>query len=189
MAKLKAEKAAVFLDRDGTINEDPGYLYRPEELAVIPGAAEAIRALNRAGMKVIVVSNQSGVGRGYFTDADVHAVNERLIEIIGQGGALIDAIYYCNHHPEDDCSCRKPKTGLVEAAATEHSIELSRSYVVGDKASDIELARNSGAKGVLVLTGRGGQEKDRLKAPADYVALNLADAVGWIIRDVEKASG
>ncbi|MBI4948845.1 MAG: D-glycero-beta-D-manno-heptose 1,7-bisphosphate 7-phosphatase [Deltaproteobacteria bacterium] len=177
---------AVFLDRDGTINEDTGYLHKPEELVVINGAAEAIKRLNSASVTVVVVSNQSGVGRGYFTDSDVEAVNDRLVDVIGGDGASIDAIYYCNHHPDEDCVCRKPSTGMLKKASAEHGIDLTNSYVVGDKGSDIELAFNAGAKGVLVLTGKGQDESHKLKRPADFVAEDLMNAVLWILDDLKK---
>lgn len=177
---------AVFLDRDGTINEDTGYLHKPEELVIITGAAEAIRRLNSAGIKIVIVSNQSGVGRGYFTDSDVEAVNDKLVDIIGADGAKVDAVYYCNHHPDEDCGCRKPSLGMLKKASDEHGIDLKLSYVVGDKGSDIELARNAGAKSVLVLTGKGKDESMRLKNPPDFVAEDLASAARWILDDLNR---
>ncbi|OGP24635.1 MAG: hypothetical protein A2X93_09415 [Deltaproteobacteria bacterium GWC2_56_8] len=177
---------AVFLDRDGTINEDTGYLHEPEELVIINGAAEAIRRLNAASVMVVVVSNQSGVGRGFFTDSDVEAVNKRLIDVIKADGAKVDAIYYCNHHPDEDCECRKPSPGMIMKASAEHGIDLNFSYVVGDKGSDIELAFNAGAKGVLVLTGKGKGELQKLKRPAGFVAEDLTGAVLWILDDLKR---
>ncbi|HAO93768.1 MAG TPA: D-glycero-beta-D-manno-heptose-1,7-bisphosphate 7-phosphatase [Deltaproteobacteria bacterium] len=177
---------AVFLDRDGTINEDTGYLHKPEELVIINGAAEAIKRLNSASVMVVVVSNQSGVGRGYFTDSDVEAVNKRLIDVIGAEGARVDAIYYCNHHPDEDCGCRKPSPGMLNKATEEHGIDIRHSYVVGDKGSDIELALNAGAKGVLVLTGKGQDELQKLKRPAGFVAEDLTGAVLWILDDLKR---
>lgn len=179
--------ATVFLDRDGTINEDVGYLSDPAGLIVIEGAAKAIRLLNEKKIKVIVVSNQSGVGRGYYTDAHVAAVNKRLREMLGEEGANLDGIYYCNHHPDEDCNCRKPGTGLVELAATEHELNHSRAYVVGDKQSDVGLARNLKAKGILVLTGTGHNELEGMEEAPDYIAKDLLDAVVWILADIERA--
>lgn len=187
MVRVKAgSNIAVFLDRDGTINEDTGYLHKPEELVIINGAAEAIRRLNSAGIMVVVVSNQSGVGRGFFTDSDVEAVNKRLVDVIGADGAKVDAIYYCNHRPDEDCGCRKPLPGMIKKASAVHGIDLTNSYVVGDKGSDIELALNAGAKGVLVLTGKGQDESHKLKRPADFVAEDLMNAVIWILDDLKK---
>ncbi len=180
-------RPAVFLDRDGTINEDTGYLSDPKEVRLLPGSAEAVKRLNRASIKVVVVSNQSGVGRGYFTDSDLSAVNKRLKELLKKEGAAVDGLYYCPHHPDDNCGCRKPNTGLTSKAALEHGIDLARSYVVGDKVSDIELAKNAGAKGILVLTGDGVKEKGRLIRPADFVAKDLSEAVRWIMEDLKGA--
>lgn len=172
---------AVFLDRDGTVNIDTGYLSDPAKLHLIDGAADAIKRLNEAGIKVIVVSNQSGVGRGFFTNADEARVNERLVEVLAASGARLDGIYYCPHLPDDGCQCRKPATGLVDSAAQEHAIEIRRSCVVGDKASDIELARNLGVRSALVLTGNGREELSKISPAPDYVAQDLADAVAWIL--------
>lgn len=173
----------VFLDRDGTINEDTGYIDSPERLVVLDGAAAAIKKLNSNGFKVIVITNQSGVGRGYFTHDAVDAVNKKLEEILKQDDAHIDAMYYCPHHPDDDCECRKPKAGLVEQAKKDFHIDLKKSYVVGDKASDVEIARTIGCKGILVLTGMGRDEKKKLIHKPHHIAHNLKDAVEWIIKD------
>lgn len=178
--------ATVFLDRDGTINEDVGYLSDPDGLVIIDGAARAIRLLNEKMIKVIVVSNQSGVGRGYYTDANVEAVNRRLKELLSAEGASLDAIYYCSHHPDVDCACRKPGPGMAELAAAEHELDSSWTYVVGDKESDIGLARNIKAKGVLVLTGKGANELEGMEEPPDFIAKDLLEAVSWILADIER---
>jgi histidinol-phosphate phosphatase family protein len=177
-------RKAIFLDRDGTINEDTGYIGSPDKLSLIYGSMDAVKKINEAGIMVVVISNQSGVGRGYFTIEAVEAVNNKLSEMLGNGGAKIDAFYYCPHHPDEECGCRKPKTGLVERAAKELDIDLPSSYVVGDKVSDIEMAYKSGAKAVLVLTGYGAEHKGLLKRSPDFVAKNLSEAVDWIIKDV-----
>src|SRR3990170_1554920 len=182
-------EATVFLDRDGTINEDVGYLSDPEALVMIEGAAKAIRLLNQSGIMVILISNQSGVGRGYYTDAHVDAVNERLKEYLGKEGAAVDAIYYCNHHPDVDCNCRKPRTGLAELAAIEHKLNHDRAYVVGDKSCDVSLAKNLGAKGILVLTGKGSNEIECMEEAPDFVAKDIFEAVAWILADLERAPG
>jgi histidinol-phosphate phosphatase family protein len=180
--------ATVFLDRDGTINEDVGYLSDPAGLVIIEGAARAIRLLNEKQIKVIVVSNQSGVGRGYYTDSDVEAVNLRLRELLAIEGASLDAVYYCNHHPDVDCACRKPGTGMAELAALEHELNSSRAYVVGDKDSDIGLARNLKSKGVLVLTGKGASELEGMEEAPDFIAKDLTEAVEWILADIERSA-
>ncbi len=180
-------EATVFLDRDGTINEDIGYLSDPEKLVLIKGAARAIRLLNEAGIKVIVISNQSGVGRGYYTDAHVDAVNERMKEYLAEEGARVDGIYYCNHHPDFDCNCRKPRTGLAERAAKEHGLNHERAYVVGDKACDVSLAKNLKGRGILVLTGKGADEIECMEEAPDFVAQDIFEAVAWILADIEQA--
>lgn len=181
------KKPVVFLDRDGTINEDVGYLAEPGGLVLIPGSAAAVRRLNEAGVMVVVVSNQSGVGRGYYTDSDVEAVNRRLVLLLGEAGASVDALYWCSHHPDDGCECRKPGTGLVARAVDELQIDAAGSYVVGDKVSDLQLACNIKAKGVLVLTGKGLKEAEKLSSPAAFVARDLDEAVDWIIDEMKRA--
>lgn len=181
------KKIAVYLDRDGTINEDADYLSDPEGLVLIDGAAEAINRLNASGVPVIVISNQSGVGRGYFSEEAVEAVNERLESLLGAEGARVDAVYYCAHSPEEDCGCRKPRTGLADRAAREHGIDNTASYVVGDKDSDMALAVNIGARGVLVLTGKGAEERNKLSVSPDFVADDISGAVDWIMEDLRKS--
>lgn len=174
---------AVFLDRDGTINEDTGYIDSPERLVFIDGAASAIKKLNSKGFKVIVITNQSGIGRGYFSKEAADAVNKKLEDVLEKQSAHLDGIYYCPHHPDDNCECRKPKIGLLEKARKDLDIDFKKSYVVGDKISDVELAHNIGGKGILVLTGSGKEHKGLIKSKPSYIAHNLKDAVEWIIKD------
>jgi D-glycero-D-manno-heptose 1,7-bisphosphate phosphatase len=183
--------SAIFLDRDGTINEDIGYVSRPEELVLYPWAAEAIRIINDSGAKAIVVTNQSGVARGIYTEETLEAIHRRLIEELAAEGARIDAVYYCPHHPEYgdrryrmECRCRKPGPGMLDRAAREHGIDLARSYVIGDKASDIRLAAGAGARGVLVLTGYGAETAAHpgvWPCEPEFVADNLLEAVDRIV--------
>ncbi len=179
-------RPAVFLDRDGTIAEEVGYLNHASRFRMFPFVAAAIRRLNEAGLPVVVVSNQSGVGRGYFPESLVHSVNETMKRELTAAGARIDAIYYCPHTSADHCDCRKPKTGLLERAAREHSLELGRSFVVGDRYGDIELARNVRARGILVRTGYGEGElawhSAKWSAQPDFVAEDLLKAADWILR-------
>lgn len=185
---------AVFLDRDGTINEEVGYLSDPAHIALIPGAAEALIRLNSAGFKLVVVSNQSGIARGYFSEDDLAAVNGELDRQLVLAGVTIDGYYHCPHHPLHgkgvDCDCRKPGTGMAVRAAAEHGIDISRSYFVGDKASDIELGLNSGGKSVLVLTGYGREARKVLEekglAP-DMIVPGLSEAAGWILQDSKES--
>jgi D-glycero-D-manno-heptose 1,7-bisphosphate phosphatase len=150
-------------------------------------AAAAIRRLNEARLPVVVVTNQSGVGRGYFPDSLVNTVHELMKQQLAGVGAHVDAIYYCPHTSTDGCDCRKPKPGLLEQAAREHGLELKRSFVVGDRYGDIELAHRVGARGVLVRTGYGAGEEawhaEEWRAAPDFVADDLAAAVEWILRE------
>lgn len=172
---------AVFLDRDGTINEEVGYLSDPGLLKLIDGAPEALRSLQKAGFKLIVVTNQSGAERGYFTEDDVKAVNSRLVELLEAENLKLDQIYYCLHL---ECKCRKPNTGMIEKAMKDHGVDPKRSYVVGDKASDMKLARNAGAVGIMVMTGFGAGERANVEGqdfePAVF-ADNILQAARWII--------
>jgi len=181
---------AVFLDRDGTIIEEVGYLDRPERVEFFPWTTDAIRVLNRAGLAVVLVSNQSGIARGFFTEAVVDDVHRRMAEMLAEGGAHIDAYYYCPHHPDGRvpglakvCECRKPARGLVDRAVTEFGVDPGRAFVVGDRWLDVGLARTVGAKGVLVRTGYGDSEARKPPADltADAIVDNLIAASSWIL--------
>ena len=179
-------RPAVFLDRDGTIIEEVGYLNHASRFRMFPFVAAAIRRLNDVGMPVIVVSNQSGVGRGYFPESLVHTVNELMTQQLAKVGAKIDAIYYCPHTSSENCNCRKPKTGMLDSAALEHALDLQRSFVVGDRYGDMELARNARARSVLVRTGYGEGELAwhvaKWPFQPDFVAEDLTQAADWILR-------
>lgn len=189
MARLGRRKVAVFLDRDGTINQDVGHMDALHKFSIIPGAAEAIARLNRRGISVMIVTNQSGVARGIFDEAMIGEVHHHLQSLLAEAGAHLDGIYYCPHHPEIlPCACRKPQMGMIEQALSEHSVDLSGSYVVGDKPLDMGLARG-GMKGVLVRTGHGEASLNEMvqagKRP-DHVADDLPAAVEWILGDLQK---
>jgi len=181
----------VFLDRDGVINEEVGYLDDPDALKLIPGAADAIRRLSRAHIPVIVISNQAGVARGYFPEQRVHQIHEALSRLLAANGARIDRYYYCPHHPTEgvgpyrlDCECRKPEPGMLLKAAEEFGLNLRRCYLIGDKAIDIETGWRAGTHTILVLTGYGGEmwrNWSYLFKP-DHVAQNLQEAVEWILK-------
>lgn len=174
-------RPAVFLDRDGTISEEMGYLNHVARLKIFPYAAEAIRQLNMAGIPVVVITNQSGVSRGIFPESLVHDVHKKMVAELAAGGAWIDAIYFCPHKKDDGCDCRKPLTGLLTRAAREHNLDLGNSWVVGDRYADVELAHRAGSRGILVKTGYGLGEYELHAAkwprPPDAVADNLAEAV------------
>lgn len=146
-------KPAIFLDRDGTIIEDVGYLSRIDQVRLFPEAAATIRAFNQAGRPVIVVTNQSGVGRGFFPESRVHEVHEHLRSLLAQHGARIDAIYHCPHHPDDGCDCRKPKPGMLLRAAREWHLDLPRSVMFGDKADDVAAGEAAGCRACRVTAG------------------------------------
>lgn len=177
---------AVFLDRDGTLNVDPGYLDDPDKLELYDGAIEAVKLLNGLGVRVIIVTNQSGVARGLLTDDRAREINLRLIEIIKEGGGDIDGVYHCPHHPDDGCGCRKPRPGMIETAEVEHKVDPARSFVVGDKAADLGLAKNVGAKSVLVLTGNGKKTSIDGEIEADFIAKDILEAAKWIAAVVDK---
>ncbi len=188
-------QAAVFLDRDGTLIEEVGYLDRPERVQLYPWAADAIRALNRARLPVVMVTNQSGVARGFFDEAMVQRIHARIAELLARGRAHLDAYYYCPHHPDGKipayacaCDCRKPGRGLVDRAVAELGVDPASSYAVGDRWFDVALAKNVGARGVLVKTGYGALEAEQPTAGwrPDAIVDNLAAAAGWILRDVGR---
>lgn len=136
------KKPVIFLDRDGTINDDPGYLSDPAQFILLPGALEGMAALQAKGFELIVITNQSGIGRGYFNQADLNQVHARMCQLLAAAGITLRGIYICPHAPEEQCNCRKPLTGLIEQACAEHEIDLSRSWMVGDKEADVQLGIN-----------------------------------------------
>ncbi len=189
--------AAVFLDRDGTINEEVGYLDSLHKLRLIPGAAEAVRLINRSGMKAVVVTNQSGVARGLFDEAFVGEVHRRLREMLAAEGAFLDGVYHCPHHPREgrgiylrECDCRKPAPGLLLKAAAELSLDPQRSAMIGDTLKDIEAGARIGTRGILVRTGYGTEAAAQLESRAAegpirpvHTARDLLAAVHWLLKD------
>jgi D-glycero-D-manno-heptose 1,7-bisphosphate phosphatase len=183
-------RRAVFLDRDGTLIEESGYLDRLDRLAIYPFTVDAVRLLNRAGYAVIVISNQSGIGRGLVRESFVAEAHAHISARLRAGGATLDAFYYCPHHPQASrpeyrqaCDCRKPAPGMLTIAAREHRLDLQRSFVVGDRWDDVGAARAAGAAGVLVRTGYGieAEASPRAGVHADRIADNLAAAAAWIL--------
>jgi len=187
----------VFLDRDGTLNEDPGFLTSAADLRLLPGVTTALARLKAAGARLVVVTNQSGVGRGFLTLKDLEAIHARLEGLLEQGDAPLDAIYFCPHHPDDGCRCRKPATGMVDRAVSELQVDLQKAYLIGDHASDIQLAKTVGVKAILVTSGNVDQQAVEMLHAAgampDKVAPSMAEAVEWIFSDVgtrpPKAAG
>ena len=173
--------SAVFLDRDDTIIRDAEYLSRPEQVELLPGAAEAVARINAALVPVIVITNQSGIGRGYFTEGDYDRVRKRLDELLAARGAHIDATYYCPHLPEEACECRKPGRLLFERAATEHGIDLDRALYIGNRYGDIEAGLKLGAPGVLVPTSFTPSEEIELAKQNARVARSLSETLDWYL--------
>ena len=192
-------RPVVFLDRDGTLNEEIGYIHDVTMLNLINGAAESVKKLNQANIAAVMVSNQTGAARGFYKEEHIKKLNDRLVNLLEEKGAHLDGLYYCPHLesgkvPEFSiaCDCRKPEPGLVKKAFKDHpDVDPARSYVVGDKASDVELAKNCGAKGILVKTGYGQAVHDgryQWKVEPHYLAHNITDAVNWILKDLEAQS-
>jgi len=188
-------KPVVFLDRDGTLNEEVGYIRELEKLVLIDGAAQGVKKLNDAGIACVLVTNQTGAARGYYPEEHIRNLNDRLCRLLGEKGARIDAVYYCPHLPEGtvepyarECDCRKPLTGMVEKAFSEHpELDRARMFVVGDKSTDVELARNLKATGILVATGYGQKVLEgeyQWPVEPDYVAHSIVDAVDWILKKI-----
>lgn len=182
-------KRAVFLDRDGVvIQEPPHYTYRLDQLKLIPRSTEAIRFLNENNFDVIIVSNQSGIARGYYDEEDMVNFNNAMNELLNKSDAYIDAIYYCPHHPEAkiekyrvDCDCRKPKSGMLNRAEKELNIDLRQSFMVGDRWSDIEAGKKVECKTIIMRTGYNLEKLKSNEITCDYVANNLYDAVEYIL--------
>lgn len=183
-------KTGIFLDRDGTINEEVDFLTSPQHLHLIPKSADAIREANKLGLKVIVITNQSGIARGLLTEDQLFEIHKELALKLKQRDAYIDKFYFCPHHPEfgrgiykKDCECRKPKIGMLKQSVEEFGIDLSRSFVIGDKEIDIQTGNNAGTKTILVKTGYGIQELELCRKDGlaiDYVAENLYNAIEYI---------
>ncbi len=188
-------KAAVFLDRDGTLNEEVGYINHIDRFRLFPWSAAAVKKLNQAGIPVVLMTNQSGVARGYFPESLVQEIHSSLKEELGRCGAHLDGIYYCPHHPDgkvpayrESCDCRKPSPGMMQRAARDLDLDLSASFVVSDRYQDISMGLRAGARGVLLLTGYGKGEhlyhKDTWPRQPDHIAATLLDAVDWILAQI-----
>ena len=178
--KLKRKKPLVLVDRDGTLIEEKEYLSDPRQVRLLPGAVQGLRRLKKGGFKVVVVSNQSGVGRGILTLAQARRVNQRFLQLLKQKKATVNGLYWCPHAPAERCPCRKPKLALVKEAAQALGRSWRGSISVGDKASDVWLGQRTGGLGILVRTGYGRRwEKS---AGADHVAKDFKAAVEWILK-------
>ena len=194
MSNEETKTPAVFLDRDGTLIRDVGYLNRPDQVEILPRVAEAIRLLREQGFLLVVVTNQSAVARGRLTEENLGRIHGALNARLAQDGAQLDGIYYCPHHPTEgvgpyhvECDCRKPNTGMIVKAVSDLGLDPSSSYVVGDKTSDMELAERIGAKGVRIASQLvvGGDSP----APKYPVVADLWQAAEWIVGDFQQSSG
>lgn len=192
---LKNRQRAIFLDRDGTMNVSKGFISNADDLELIPGTIEAIKAINKSGALAIVITNQPVIARGECSFEELHNIHNKLKTLLGEKGAFVDDIFYCPHHPDKgfegevpelkfDCECRKPKTGMINEAVKKYNIDLSKSYMVGDSTMDLELARNAGVKSVLVDTGFAGND-GKYDRSCDIEAKDLLDAVEKIIKDMK----
>jgi len=181
-------KAAVFLDRDGTVSEEVGYLNHTSRFCMFPFAPAAIRKLNESGLLVFVITNQSGIARGYYPESLVQAVHDLMTQQLSEAGAHLDGIYYCPHTSDDACVCRKPGPGMLDQASAEHGVDLTRSFVVGDRHSDVELAHRVGARSIMVRTGYGQGEilwhASKWTLKPDFIAADSTGAADWIVEQM-----
>ena len=195
----RRKSAAIFLDRDGTITEEMGYINHIDRAKLFPWAAEAIRKLNGTRLPVIVVTNQSGVGRGYFTENLVVQIHQRIQDELAAQDAHVDAFYYCPHHPSasisayrQDCKCRKPATGMVDEAAQRFGIDPRASYIVGDSYRDMQLGFNAGMRTAMLMTGYGrgeyANQRSRWDRMPDLISENLLEAAGQILEELNAAT-
>lgn len=180
---------AIFIDRDGVINKDPGgwtkysYVTKWEEFFFIDGSVEALKKLKNAGYKVFVISNQGGISKGYFNQKDLDALNIKMLEAIKKGGGRIDGLFYCPHHDKDNCECRKPKTGLIEQAAGTMRIDFADTYMIGDSIGDVDAGKRMGMKTILVLSGKTPiTDLVKWEIRPDCIKGNLLEAVEWVLR-------
>jgi histidinol-phosphate phosphatase family protein len=189
MGAKNIKMPAVFLDRDGTVIFSKNYLSSPKQVRLYSYTPDSINKLRTAGFKVVIVTNQSGVARGMFTENDLQEIHKRFVFLLKKAGAKVDAIYYCPHVDEDDCKCRKPKSGMVLQSAKDLNIDLGKSYTVGDTVRDYLLGYNTGGKGILLLTGHGKKQKLKIaqeKIKPMGVCKTLKEAVSLIIKNAKK---
>lgn len=182
--KKDQAKRAVFLDRDGTIIHEVSYLHREQDVTLVEGVAAALKKLKKAGYLIFIVTNQSGVGRGYYTTEDVQRVHRYILGLLSKDGAAVDGVYVCPHHPEERCNCRKPSPKMLFDAATQFDLKLADSFMIGDRVSDLEAGHRAGARSILVRTGYGDETVKEIgdALPADHVAKDLPAAINWLLK-------
>jgi len=181
---------AIFVDRDGTINVDVHYLDDPDKFEMYPGVPTGMKKLQEKGFKLIVITNQSGIARGYFSEHQLFKIHEKMNNILFQFGVVLDGIYYCPHHPDDNCNCRKPNTGLFEQAISDHKIDSKKSFMIGDKILDICAGKRIGARTILIPEPHIREEliaqKQMWECFPEFIAEDFLNAVEWIIRSDEE---
>ena len=179
---------AVFVDRDGTINVNYGYISSPDNFKMYPGIVKGIKLLNESGFKVIVITNQSGIARGYFSKEALKEIHDKMEKELAEKGASVDAIYYCPHHPDENCDCRKPETGLFKMAKDDFDIDYKKSFVVGDRMLDVEAGYKLGCKTILVPEDKDKVKKEQEKSNAkpDFICDNFYSGIKWIISNSKK---
>jgi len=174
----------VILDRDGVLNEDPGYVHKIEDFKLLPGVTEALQLLKKR-FRFIIITNQSGIGRGYYTEVEFHMFNNHLLSELKKHKINIEKTYYCPHTPEEKCNCRKPKITFIKEAEREFQIDLKNSFVIGDHPSDIKLGKNLNCKTIYLLTGHGEKHKKELDTKPDFITDNLTEASQWIMQQTQ----
>lgn len=174
------------MDRDGTVFKDCHFLSDPDKIQIYKGVIPALKKLNRHGWKLIIGTNQSGIARGYLSLDTLEKIHQKFLSICRKNNLKIDEIFFCPHHPEDRCHCRKPNIGMIMQAARKHRLDVKKCVVIGDKESDIEWGERAGTRTILVLTGRGKQTRRRLKSKPDHICLSLPYAVDWILKNEHK---
>ena len=173
---------AAFLDRDGIINVDYGYVHEIEKFEFIPGVLDALKELTKSDFKIIIITDQSGIGRGYYTEEDYQTLTKYMLKEFEKNKIRIDKVYHCPHSPESKCSCRKPEIGMLEKAKKDFEIDFKKSYFIGDKTSDIQCGKNTGCKTILVKTGKAGNDMAYDVKP-DFIAEDLKGAVDYILNN------
>ena len=172
---------AVFLDRDGTLNEDKGYVHKIKDFKLLEGVIEGLLLLK--DFKLFIITNQSGIGRCYYKEEDMHKFNERLLQELSKNNIKIEQIFFCPHTPEEECDCRKPNSKFIDIAKQKYNLDLKKSWIVGDHPYDIEMAKNAGCRSIYVLTGHGKKHFEGAKNKADFTATNLLKAAQYILRN------
>ena len=177
---------AVFIDRDGTINVNYGYINNPNDFKMYPSVAKGIKLLKKNGFKIIIITNQSGISRGYFSEKSLEEIHEKMKKELSKEDAKVDAIYYCPHHPDEKCNCRKPKPGMLETAIKDFDIDIENSYIIGDRMLDVEAGRAVGCKTVLVPEDKVIVKKEMAESDInpDYICDDFYSGVEWIIENL-----